>query len=135
MPREGEVRIPSGCAISGIFSRDRSLVNGSVIAKSISVMHERSNGLGGGFAGYGIYPQYKELTRIKNTIDDIAAADITPAVKVQAIAEAKCLYGWIGYIMYDLFGPVPLATDEARKNPTRPISTFRDCRMKNTLPR
>ena len=65
-----------------------------------------------------IYPQYKELTRIKNTIDDIAAADITPAVKVQAIAEAKCLYGWIGYIMYDLFGPVPLATDEARENPT-----------------
>ena len=65
-----------------------------------------------------IYPQYKELTRIKNTIDDIAAADITPAVKVQAIAEAKCLYGWIGYIMYDLFGPVPLATDEARDNPT-----------------
>ena len=24
-------------------------------------MHDRSNGLGGGFAGYGIYPQYKDL--------------------------------------------------------------------------
>ena len=24
-------------------------------------MHERSNGLGGGFAGYGIYPQYKDF--------------------------------------------------------------------------
>ncbi len=68
-----------------------------------------------------IYPQYKELTRIKNTIDDIEAADITPSVKEQAVAEAKCLYGWIGYIMYDLFGPVPLATDEARKNPTEYI--------------
>jgi glutamate synthase domain-containing protein 1 len=27
----------------------------------MAVMHERSNGLGGGFAGYGIYPQYKDL--------------------------------------------------------------------------
>ena len=28
---------------------------------SISVMHDRSNGLGGGFAGYGIYPHYKDF--------------------------------------------------------------------------
>ena len=27
----------------------------------IAAMHERSNGLGGGFAGYGIYPEYREL--------------------------------------------------------------------------
>ena len=27
---------------------------------SISTMHDRSNGLGGGFAGYGIYPTYKQ---------------------------------------------------------------------------
>lgn len=24
-------------------------------------MHDRSNGLGGGFAGYGIYPEYKDF--------------------------------------------------------------------------
>ncbi len=64
-----------------------------------------------------IYPQYNEMTRIKNTIDDIEAADISQGVKEQAIAEAQCLYGWVGYIMYDLFGPVPLATDEAREHP------------------
>jgi glutamate synthase domain-containing protein 1 len=28
---------------------------------SIAVMHDRSNGLGGGFAGYGIYPENKDL--------------------------------------------------------------------------
>ena len=28
--------------------------------RSISYMHDRSNGLGGGFAGYGIYPEYKD---------------------------------------------------------------------------
>ncbi|MDR1328975.1 MAG: glutamine amidotransferase family protein, partial [Oscillospiraceae bacterium] len=27
---------------------------------SIAVMHDRSNGLGGGFAAYGIYPKYRE---------------------------------------------------------------------------
>ena len=32
----------------------------SLIHISISYMHDRSNGLGGGFAGYGIYPEYKD---------------------------------------------------------------------------
>lgn len=59
--KEGTVRIPSGCAISGLISRDGRRINGSEIVKSISYMHERSNGLGGGFAGYGIYPEYKDL--------------------------------------------------------------------------
>lgn len=61
MLREGDIRIPSGCAISGIISKDGNNINGEKIVKSISVMHDRSNGLGGGFAGYGIYPQYKDL--------------------------------------------------------------------------
>lgn len=61
MRREGEIRIPSGCAISGIFSRSGKRMSGEAIIKSISTMHDRSNGLGGGFAGYGIYPEYKDL--------------------------------------------------------------------------
>ena len=58
--REGRVRIPSGCAISGIFARDGGVVSGDEIIRSIAVMRDRSNGLGGGFAGYGIYPQYRQ---------------------------------------------------------------------------
>ena len=58
MRREGEIRIPSGCAISGIFSRAGTRFSGEAAMRSIAVMHERSNGLGGGFAGYGIYPEY-----------------------------------------------------------------------------
>ncbi len=60
MLKEGQIRIPSGCAISGIFSRGAKEINGKEIIKSIATMHDRSNGLGGGFAGYGIYPQYKD---------------------------------------------------------------------------
>lgn len=60
MLREGEVRIPSGCAISGVFSKSGKKINGQHIVESIATMHHRSNGLGGGFAGYGIYPQYAD---------------------------------------------------------------------------
>ena len=31
------------------------------IVNSMKPMHDRSNGLGGGFAGYGIYPEYRDL--------------------------------------------------------------------------
>ena len=60
MQREGQVRIPSGCAISGIIDKSGKRMNGEAIINSIKVMHDRSNGLGGGFAAYGIYPEYRE---------------------------------------------------------------------------
>ena len=60
MQSEGQVRIPSGCAISGIINKNGKRTSGEAIIKSITVMHDRSNGLGGGFAAYGIYPEYKD---------------------------------------------------------------------------
>ena len=59
--REGAVRIPSGCAIAAIMDRSGARHDGSDIVKAIELMHDRSNGLGGGFAAYGIYPAYREL--------------------------------------------------------------------------
>lgn len=73
--REGNIRIPSGCAISGIFSKSGKPVNGGIIVDSISVMHDRSNGLGGGFAGYGIYPQYKDLYAFHIFYDSLKAKE------------------------------------------------------------
>ena len=61
MLKEGQIRIPAGCAISGIFHKDGARENGDRIIQSITTMHDRSNGLGGGFAGYGIYPDYKDF--------------------------------------------------------------------------
>ncbi|MBC2722556.1 glutamine amidotransferase family protein [Desulfosporosinus sp.] len=60
MLREGDVRIPSGCAISGIINRSGQVFSGEDILQSIALMHDRSNGLGGGFAAYGIYPEYED---------------------------------------------------------------------------
>lgn len=73
MLREGQIRIPAGCAVSAIFSRRGRFVNGESIIKSIAVMHERSNGLGGGFAAYGIYPQYKDFYAFHIFYEDVAA--------------------------------------------------------------
>lgn len=75
MKKEGQIRIPSGCAISGIFSKNRENINGKKIIDSISTMHDRSNGLGGGFAGYGIYPQYKELYAFHVFYENLKAKD------------------------------------------------------------
>lgn len=61
MMLEGQVRIPSGCAISAVISKDGERMTGERIIESMLPMHDRSNGLGGGFAGYGIYPEYKDF--------------------------------------------------------------------------
>ena len=73
MEREGQIRIPSGCAISGMISKSGRRMNGEDIVKSIAVMNDRSNGLGGGFAAYGIYPEYKEYYALHVFYDTSAA--------------------------------------------------------------
>ena len=70
MQREGQIRIPAGCSISGVISRSGQGICG---VRSIATMHDRSNGLGGGFAGYGIYPQYKDYYAFHIFYDDTAA--------------------------------------------------------------
>lgn len=59
--REGDVRIPAGCAIAGIMDKSGARHDGRDILKAIALMHDRSNGLGGGFAAYGIYPEYADF--------------------------------------------------------------------------
>lgn len=108
MRKEGEIRIPSGCAISGIFSKSGKRINGESIIKSIKIMHDRSNGLGGGFAAYGIYPEYKdyyafhlfyENTEAKNECEkflerhfDIINLSKIPTRKVSSITDEPLIW-------------------------------------------
>lgn len=55
-----QFRIPSGCAVFGVINESGDMFSGRMIMDGISLMHERSNGLGGGFAAYGIYPEFAE---------------------------------------------------------------------------
>lgn len=78
LKKEGQIRIPSGCAISGIIhKKGKPVINGSQIVDSIAVMHDRSNGLGGGFAGYGIYPEYADSYAFHVFYDDFKARQET----------------------------------------------------------
>ena len=70
---EGQIRIPSGCAISAVISRDGQRMSGEKIIESMKPMHDRSNGLGGGFAAYGIYPEYKDFFALHMFLEDRAA--------------------------------------------------------------
>ncbi|HNR87948.1 MAG TPA: glutamine amidotransferase family protein [Spirochaetota bacterium] len=48
------------CGIVGIINTDRRLIDGSHIREAIRIQRDRGNGLGGGFAAYGIYPENKD---------------------------------------------------------------------------
>lgn len=73
MKREGEIRIPSGCAIAAVISTEGRRMDGSRIIRAMIPMRERSNGLGGGFAGYGIYPEFRDFFALHLFFDDSAA--------------------------------------------------------------
>ena len=108
MLKEGQVRIPSGCAIAAIIDRKGGKINGSEIIKSIALMHDRSNGLGGGFAAYGIYPEHAddyafhvfyESAAAKNECEDflfkhfnVDVSEKIPTKKVESIANGPDIW-------------------------------------------
>lgn len=64
---------PSGCAIAGIMNTDAVPFSGGKIMDCIQVMHARSNGLGGGFACYGIYPDLEDCYAFHLIYDEEAS--------------------------------------------------------------
>ena len=106
--KEGQIRIPSGCAVSAVISREGNLMSGEKIVASMAPMHERSNGLGGGFAGYGIYPEMAEFYAFHLFFDDkeskkecetylkegfeIVKAEPIPVRKIPAITDEPIIF-------------------------------------------
>ncbi len=77
---EGDLRIPSGCAISGIMNRSGQRFTGEAAIESIALMHDRSNGLGGGFAAYGIYPEFSEYYALHMLYSDQKSREEVDAI-------------------------------------------------------
>jgi glutamate synthase domain-containing protein 1 len=50
----------SGCGLAGILNTRGHRFDGEAIIRAMSVLHDRGNGLGGGYAAYGIYPDYAD---------------------------------------------------------------------------
>lgn len=49
-----------GCGISGFININGKRVSGEKVTEMLCILKERENGLGAGFAGYGIYPEHKD---------------------------------------------------------------------------
>jgi glutamate synthase domain-containing protein 1 len=53
-------RVLDGCGISGFLNLNGERESGQKVIDMLCILSERENGLGAGFAGYGIYPKYKD---------------------------------------------------------------------------
>lgn len=108
MKTEGQIRIPSGCAIAAVISKEGKRMSGKMITEAMKPMHDRSNGLGGGFAGYGIYPEYKDFYALHLFYDErstrknceqflkerfeIVKSEIIPTRKIPAITDEPIIW-------------------------------------------
>jgi len=63
-------RVFDGCGISGYININGQLDSGKRIIDMLCILNERENGLGAGFAGYGIYPKYKDYYALHFLFDD-----------------------------------------------------------------
>jgi glutamate synthase domain-containing protein 1 len=54
-------KVIDACSIFGAMDTSGRCFSGEPVIKAIANMHDRGNGLGGGFAVYGLYPQYADL--------------------------------------------------------------------------
>jgi len=50
----------AGCSIFGMMNLEGRCFGSKDVVRAITNMHDRSNGMGGGFAVYGIYPAFKD---------------------------------------------------------------------------
>lgn len=64
------------------------------------------------------YSRYQHISRLTLTISRIESMDMQDKnLQARLIAECKALRGWLAYMLYDLYGPVPLASIEQLENP------------------
>jgi glutamate synthase domain-containing protein 1 len=72
-----DYRVPSGCSVMGVMSEKRKKFTCRAVMRAIGVMRERTNGLGGGYAAYGIYPRYANHYAFHLLYDDAKAKEAT----------------------------------------------------------
>lgn len=69
------MREHDACGIASLFNLDRKPISGERITKMIGVMKERENGLGGGFAAYGLFPKFREQYCLQLILDNFEAKE------------------------------------------------------------
>ncbi len=79
----------SACGVIGFVNRDGTLVDGEPIMRSIANMHDRGNGLGGGFAAYGIYPDWADAYALHLMYEDATAVEDAEAIINSRVEVAR----------------------------------------------
>ncbi len=70
-------KIIDGCGLAGILSKEGKLIEGKYPIKMINSMKVRGNGLGAGFAVYGIFPKYSDKYAVQvMTKDETALTNV-----------------------------------------------------------
>lgn len=63
------------------------------------------------------YRYRSSLSRITSTFAKIEDAEISKELKDKYIAELHMARGWLSFLLYDLYGPIPIATADDLKSP------------------
>ena len=100
---ESPFKIHGGCVLMGLCDESGSLMSGKIAIRAMAIQHDRGNGLGGGFAGYGIYPEFPDHFCFHMMYHD-----------TQARQEAETIFDQ--YFLVDLAEPMP----------TRPVKGITD---------
>jgi len=100
---ESPSKIHGGCGLMGICDESGTLMGGEIALKAMAIQHDRGNGLGGGFAGYGIYPEFPDHYAFHMMYHDLKAKEDAEAVLDR-------------YFAVDLAEPMP----------TRPVKGIND---------
>ena len=105
---EASFKIPGGCGLMGVCDESGAALPAELAVRAMAVQRDRGNGLGGGFAGYGIYPELAELfcfhlmfhdTRAKDEVEaflahgfEVERAEPIPTRPVAGIDDAPLLW-------------------------------------------
>ena len=96
MPKRKDDKIFDACGIAGFLNIDGTLENGIKIKKMMSVLKDRENGLGGGYAVYGVWPKFKDFYCIQLLLDHLLAKQqVEEYLKnhVDIVKDEKCPVG------------------------------------------
>jgi glutamate synthase domain-containing protein 1 len=120
--------VAGACGLSGVMSQDGHPIGGDVIIESMSVLHDRGHGLGGGYAGYGIYPDRKDLYAMHVMFEDaigkaaceellseemeISEGEEIPTKPIPQITEAPLLWRYFGLPRKEMLDASGLSPDD-----------------------
>ncbi len=63
------------------------------------------------------YDYLRSISKMTSIIEKVEAIDMDQAKKDRLLAEIHCGRGWMAYLLYDWFGPIPVATAEQLDDP------------------